>query len=75
MVYIVVGVFVAFVLVAVVFGRRKGGVGNHSSEGTWDAGGDSGGGSHGHHGCSGGGSCSGGSSCGGGGCGGGGGGD
>jgi hypothetical protein len=69
MVYAVVGVFVAFVLAAVVFGRRQGRDGNYSSDnGTWDAGSDSGAGHHGTHGCSGGGdsSCSGGSSCGGG---------
>ena len=68
LVYVVVGVFVLFVGLAVWFGRGKGGRGADDSS-NWDVGGSSGGG-HGHHGggCSSGG-CSGG--CGGG-CGGGG---
>jgi hypothetical protein len=61
-VYVVVGAFVVFILLAMVFGRGRG----RNDSNTWDAGGDSGGGSHEHHGCSGG-------SGGGGGCGGGGG--
>jgi hypothetical protein len=65
-VYLVVGAFVSFVVLAMVLSRGRGGHGGSydSDNSTWDAGGDSG--SGGHHGCSGGSSCSGGG-CGGGG--------
>jgi len=67
--YLVVGVFVAFVGAAMWFGR-----GQSRRTDNWDAGEDSGNGSDGGH-LHGHGGCGGGSSCGGGGCGGGGGGD
>jgi hypothetical protein len=59
-VYVVVGAFVAFVVLAMVLGRGPGGHGENfdSDNSTWDAGGNSGGGSH--HGCSGGSGCGGG---------------